>query len=282
MKNLFLSLIMLVAIVNTANAQSFTLPGDGDWYLVATKGGRHAVIEYTYSHSTAHNPSIASGRIQFINAKTFMIQDHQTMGYNAWNQLQFAVINKGNTSELWVRSTAGVNSGVFEITYQKSATLVLGATSDNNLSDNGGSLKVYDKLRDNSHTMVGNVNVVDGKLGVGTTSFGSHKMAVEGSIGAREIKVEINGWSDFVFEEDYELKTLDEVAEHIADKGHLPDIPSESEVMKNGINVGEMNAKLLQKIEELTLYLIDQNKALKVANEKIEALQKEVKDMKEK
>ncbi|MEM9338427.1 MAG: hypothetical protein AAGA66_06835 [Bacteroidota bacterium] len=110
-------------------------------------------------------------------------------------------------------------------------------------------------------------------LGINTTSTGSHKLAVEGSIGAREIKVQATGWSDFVFENDYDLRTLEEVEEHITENGHLPEIPSETEVTENGINLGEMNAKLLQKIEELTLYLIEQNKELKELKEKVENLE---------
>ena len=112
-----------------------------------------------------------------------------------------------------------------------------------------------------------------GGVGIGTTSTGPHKLAVEGSIGAREIKVEASGWSDFVFEKDYDLRTLQEVEQHIKEKGHLPEIPSEAEVTEEGINLGEMNAKLLQKIEELTLYLIQQNK-------EIEELKKEISDIK--
>tara|TARA_R110000796_G_scaffold250650_2_gene380107 strand:+ start:4294 stop:4599 length:306 start_codon:yes stop_codon:yes gene_type:complete len=85
-------------------------------------------------------------------------------------------------------------------------------------------------------------------------------LAVEGSIGAREIKVEVSAWSDFVFEKNYDLPTLKEVEQHINKKGHLKDIPSAQEVKENGIQLGEMNAKLLQKIEELTLYVIQLNK----------------------
>lgn len=119
-----------------------------------------------------------------------------------------------------------------------------------------------------------------GSLGIGTTSTGSHRLAVEGSIGAREIKVEASGWSDFVFYEGYDLPPLEEIEKHIAEKGHLPEIPSEAEVTENGIYLGEMNAKLLQKIEELTLYLIEQNKELKAANQRINELRKEVSSLK--
>ncbi len=95
-----------------------------------------------------------------------------------------------------------------------------------------------------------------GKVGIGTRTTGSHRLAVEGSIGAREIKVQASGWSDFVFYEDYKLPTLKEVEAHINQKGHLKDIPSAAEVEKEGFYLGNMNAKLLQKIEELTLYTI--------------------------
>ncbi len=121
-----------------------------------------------------------------------------------------------------------------------------------------------------------------GSMGIGTISTGTHKLAVEGSIGAREIKVEANGWSDFVFAKDYDLPTLEEVETHISKNGHLPAIPSEADVLENGINLGEMDAKLLQKIEELTLYMIDMNKQVKSQTERIEQLEKENAALKEK
>lgn len=120
----------------------------------------------------------------------------------------------------------------------------------------------------------------NGNVGIGTTSTGTHKLAVEGSIGAREIKVEASGWSDFVFKNDYDLRTLEEVEQHINENGHLPEIPSESHVIENGINLGEMNAKLLQKIEELTLYMIDLNKQLKSQSDRMEQLEQENSELK--
>lgn len=92
------------------------------------------------------------------------------------------------------------------------------------------------------------------------------KLDIAGTIRSKEVKIEATGWSDFVFAKDYQLPSLQSVEQHINDKGHLPDIPSEKEIMSEGINVGEMQAKLLQKIEELTLYVID----LKKKNEKLE------------
>jgi len=111
----------------------------------------------------------------------------------------------------------------------------------------------------------------DGNVGIGTIHPGSWKLAVNGNIRAKEIKVE-TGWSDFIFYDDYLLPTLQEVENHIREKGHLKDIPSAKEVKENGIFLGEMDSKLLQKIEELTLYTIQQEKQLEKQSKEIERL----------
>ena len=112
----------------------------------------------------------------------------------------------------------------------------------------------------------------NGNVGIGNTNPDS-KLSVNGKIHAKEVKVDLIGWSDFVFEKEYHLPTLKEVESHIKENGHLKDVPSAKEVAKNGIFLGEMNAKLLQKIEELTLYTIDQEKMLKAQNTKNNTLE---------
>ena len=119
--------------------------------------------------------------------------------------------------------------------------------------------------------------ISNGKMRIGASELGPHQLAVEGSVGARKIVVKpTGGWSDFVFATDYQLPTLDEVEEFIETNKHLPDIPSESEVYENGIDVGAMNAKLLQKIEELTLYMIDLNKKVEQLDEENRQLRSEL------
>lgn len=95
-----------------------------------------------------------------------------------------------------------------------------------------------------------------GNVGIGTEDPGSWKLAVNGNIRAKEIKVETD-WADYVFEANYNLPTLEEVEKHIKEKGHLINIPSAAEVEANGIELGEMNKLLLEKIEELTLYILE-------------------------
>ncbi|HEY9262259.1 hypothetical protein [Chitinophaga sp.] len=102
-----------------------------------------------------------------------------------------------------------------------------------------------------------------GNIGIGTLTPNAYKLAVEGTLGARRIKVtQQANWADFVFHKDYKLPNLQEVENFIQNNGHLPEIPSAAEVKENGVDVGEMNKLLLQKVEELTLYLIQQQKEI--------------------
>lgn len=113
-------------------------------------------------------------------------------------------------------------------------------------------------------------------LSIGTTNFpAGFSLSVNGKIRAKEVVVEA-GWSDFVFEDNYPLKRLEDVEAFIKENKHLPDIPSEQDIQENGVSLGEINSKLLQKIEELTLYIIDQNKRLSEAEDLIKILAEKV------
>jgi len=109
-------------------------------------------------------------------------------------------------------------------------------------------------------------------VGIGTSSPQS-KLAVNGVITTKEVNVTIDGWSDFVFDDDYSLMSLQKLKHFIRQNNHLPDIPSSEDVAKNGINLGEMDAKLLQKIEELTLYLIEIQKENAELRRRVEKLE---------
>ena len=94
---------------------------------------------------------------------------------------------------------------------------------------------------------------------MGTTDPQS-KLSVNGGITCKEIEVLATGWPDYVFEEDYDLISLEETEDFIENNKHLPGVPSEKEVEENGLNLGEMDAVLLRKIEEMTLHMINLEK----------------------
>jgi hypothetical protein len=100
----------------------------------------------------------------------------------------------------------------------------------------------------------------NGNIGIGTLSP-DQMLTVKGIIHAQEVRVDLSvPGPDYVFEKDYKLPTLEEIKSCIDQNKHLPEVPSAAEMEKNGIQLGEMNMLLLKKVEELTLYLIEQNK----------------------
>jgi len=112
-----------------------------------------------------------------------------------------------------------------------------------------------------------------GNIGIGTDNPPA-KLTVDGPILATEIKVktDVSTFPDFVFLPDYNLRTLQETETYILQNGHLPDIPSALQVGEEGLSLGEMDAKLLQKIEELTLYMIEMKKENEELKREIEIL----------
>lgn len=111
---------------------------------------------------------------------------------------------------------------------------------------------------------------VNGNLGIGTNNTMGYRLAVAGKVVAEEVKVALQGnWPDYVFKEDYPLPSLTEVKHYIALNGHLMDIPKDIDIQNNGISLGQMNALLLRKIEELTLYLIQQEEKQQILSSKL-------------
>lgn len=118
----------------------------------------------------------------------------------------------------------------------------------------------------------------NGKVGIGTESP-DEALTVKGNIHTREIRVDLKGAiaPDYVFSNDYDLRKLSEVEDYIHENRHLPEVPSASEMEERGINLKEMNLLLLKKVEELTLYMIEQNKKADDLNKKLAEQQEVIK-----
>lgn len=120
-------------------------------------------------------------------------------------------------------------------------------------------------------------------VGIGIlTDNPQYPLDIAGTIRATEVRVEITQGSDFVFEEDYKLKLLSEVETFVKENKHLPEIPSEKQMQENGLSMNEFQIKLLQKIEELTLYTISQEKRLNEQQSIIEKQNKRIEQLESK
>lgn len=119
------------------------------------------------------------------------------------------------------------------------------------------------------------MTIKDGRIGIGTTDPGLFQLAVEGKIGARKLIVKQGSWSDYVFDDDYKLPTLTEVETYIKANKHLPGVVSAREVEKQGLDVGDNQAALLKKIEELTLYMIELKKQVQSQQAEISSLKQQ-------
>ncbi|WP_439697191.1 hypothetical protein ACFGVS_01625 [Mucilaginibacter sp. AW1-7] len=118
------------------------------------------------------------------------------------------------------------------------------------------------------------MSIVQGNVAIGTTDPKGYKLAVNGNVIATSMTVKLYAnWPDYVFKPSYQLPSLTDVKTYINQNQHLPDMPSQEQVAKDGLNLGEMNKLLLKKMEEMTLYMIE-------AKEEINELKKQVQDLK--
>lgn len=147
-----------------------------------------------------------------------------------------------------------------------------GIILDPGTGNNSGYNKSYVEIKGGK-----GLRVSQGTVGIGTLAPPSgYLLAVNGKVIAEEVKVELEvNWPDYVFAADYDLMSLKNLSAYIEKNKHLPGVPSAAEVAEEGINLGAMNAQLLEKVEELSLHLIQ-------LNERLEALEEENKALKNK
>jgi len=154
----------------------------------------------------------------------------------------------------WTKSTG---ENMKSVNYEQNGQAVNGNILSN--------IEDYTANMDETH-QVNNFLILGNNVGIGTMNPTS-KLTVAGNIASREVKVTVDAGvvPDYVFANDYKLKTLQEVEDYIKTNKHLPEIPSAQEIEKNGLMLAEMNMSLLKKMEEMTLYMIE----IKKENEKM-------------
>lgn len=245
--------------------------------LFHLKGSDPAITFETSANAMKLNYITSSGaqRMSIINgasAETFSITNNGNVGIGAINPV----------SKLEVRGDLTFENGGTPIIYTSNSltdnyrylALINSPTSVNASGLMAGGILVSDVYA-YANPARGDL-IVKGNIAIGSPSpSAGYKLAVNGKIRAHEIKVETS-WADFVFKPDYRLRSLKDTENFIKTNGHLPEIPSAKEVEKHGINIGEMNAKLLQKIEELTLYVIELSKENKELGTKIKDQQAQI------
>ncbi|UPT69755.1 MAG: hypothetical protein M0D53_11400 [Flavobacterium sp. JAD_PAG50586_2] len=166
------------------------------------------------------------------------------------------VINDKNEAEIFKLIDNGTDNILLQMGRSNSRFVVGG------YGNYGTGYKLV--VKDGAALVDGNI-ITNANIGIGSTTFvdgaDTYRLSVKGGVRADRVRV-YTTWADYVFNKDYNLPTLEDVEQHIKENGHLKDIPSAKEVEVNGIELGEMNKLLLQKIEELTLYMIEMNKEI--------------------
>ena len=270
-------LILSLFLINTiCFSQDLISGGTNSWLIHTPDDGRSSL----YIAPSINNNWNFNYQTVFYNNGDVIFSGN--VGIGTTNPSEKLEIYNSDTSPAVISLKSNRNDLQFVDVGRISAKQAAGEIARIGMPRSGGSFTGYLTFwtkADNNTDLTEKVRINEsGNVGIGTTNP-TNKLDVNGTIHSKEVKVDMNGWSDFVFKKEYDLPTLEEVEKQINEKGHLENIPSEEEVLKNGINLGEMNAKLLQKIEELTLYMIQikkENLEMKKENSEIKIKQSEL------
>jgi len=250
---------------------SSSAPNDpGDLIFQAASGAELSRIFSDPNGSGSMKFSIGS-----IPNEKMVLAPSGNLGIGVTNpQGKMHIVENNNTASLILESnSAGWGSGMY---FKNTAPNGKGYGI---YTSSYGSFNIADVAAQVDRLFIG----ANGNVGVGTNlvSDVNYKFFVGGAIRARKVRVDQDVWTDYVFDKDYTLRPLVEVESFIKKYRHLPDVPSAADVKKEGIDLGENQAVLLKKIEELTLYLIEQNRQLAEQQKQIDAFRQERSDMKQ-
>jgi hypothetical protein len=257
-----------------------TAPSDAKVAIQGTSG-TSILLKATSSDGSERLNLSSNGALNLTGTLNLINQNGDS--YGLLNDVDGVVINSNiltlNASETYTNGYyTAVNGYYFGI---DGSRLIDDNTGNTNLTSAGGinfNVSASPWGGSNSRAMT---ILADGRIGIGASPPGQYKFAVNGDAIFTKIKVKpYAGWPDYVFKKNYKLPTLKEVERYIKQYGHLPGIKSAEEVERESLDVGESQAALLKKIEEMTLYMIEVKNQLEMQAKKIKQQTREIKAIK--
>jgi len=253
--------------MNVNDTQTISVPTDGT-YVIAS--GARIKGTYTVTFEAANRVQtvvLLANATQFDYNSSLSILSNTYYNYSAVMSNFRYVFSSDNTVVYLVFSIANRNGGSAVTAHFDGTGAYVPAW--------GGTLPA-------SPTTAGIYPLVinSGNVGIGTANP-LNKLDVNGTIHSKAVLIDLNGWADYVFKPTYQLPALSDVKAYIDQNQHLPEIPSADEIAKDGLNLGEMNKLLMKKVEELTLYAIENERKDKEKDKLLASLQEQINALKQ-
>ena len=291
------SLALTGNVLSISNGNSVMLPSQapqtlsqtGNTVTLSNGGGSFSIPNF--SDTDGQTLSLTGNVLSISNGNSIVLPNHGPQ--NITQNGAIVTLSNGGGSITLQSTTVTAGTNVSILGNGSAGTPYVVSATDTSLYDADGVINAATTTAGNRVVQMNNSNIwfnsnnssSNGKIYIGATAAypsttGNYKLFVEGGILTEKVKVALRStanWADYVFEKNYDLMPLKNVEEYIAIHKHLPGIESASELSKNGLDLAEMQAKHMAKIEEMMLYIIEQNKTIEKNIKDIEELKKQVK-----